>query len=163
MEIKFVAEHLKKEIGLYKEFIAVLQKETENIVGRDYKGLYETAGLKEGLIIRIERASRSRAVLMHEAAATLGIQGETKLSFIIEKLSGDLKEELLESQATILSLLESIKEINSLNSLVVKESLDNINKTLGFLGNFMPATVYNPTGAFEGSYSVKGARLSEGA
>lgn len=124
MEITFVAEHLRKEIGLYKEFIEVLQKETENLVGRDYKGLYETAGLKEGLIIRIERASRSRGVLMHEAAATLGIQGDAKLSSIIDKFSGDLKEELLESQATILSLLERIKEINSLNSVVVKGSLD---------------------------------------
>ncbi len=163
MDIMLVAEHLKKEIGLYKEFITVLQKETENIVGRDYKGLYETAGLKEGLIIRIERAGRSRASLMHEAASSLGIQGELKLSSVIEKVSGRIREDLMESRSTILSLLESIREINKLNSLVVKESLDNINKTLGFLGNFMPATVYNPTGAFEGTCSAKGSRLSEGA
>lgn len=131
MEITFVAEHLKKEIGLYKEFTEVLQKETENLVGRDYKGLYETACLKEGLIIRIKRASRSRGVLMHEAAATLGIQGDAKLSSIIEKLSGDFKEELLESRATILSLFERIKEINSLNSVVVKEFLSEAVSAVG--------------------------------
>lgn len=162
MEITFLAEHLKKEIGLYKEFITVLQKETEDIVGRDYKGLYETAGLKEGLIIRIERAGRSRGALMHEAAVSLGVGGELKMTSIIDKVSGSLRDDLAKSQSTILSLLESIKEINRLNSLVVKESLDNINKTLGFLGNFMPAAVYNPTGALEGTYSVKGSRLSEG-
>lgn len=158
-----VAEHLKKEIALYKEFISVLQKETENIIGRDYKGLYETVGLKEHLIIRIESAGRSRLQLMSEAASSLGIQGEPNLSSIIERTVGRVKEDLRECQSTVLSLLDSIREINKLNSMVVRESLDNINKTLGFLGNFMPATVYNPAGAFEGSYSVKGSRLSEGA
>jgi len=163
MEITLLAEHLKKEINLYKEFIAVLQKETENIVERDYKGLYETAGLKEGLIIRIERAAGARGVLMHEAAQTLGVEGELKLSSMVERLSGGIQEDIIKSQSTILSLIESIKEINKLNSLVIRESLDNINKTLGFLGNFMPATVYNPTGAFDGSYPSKGARVNEGA
>ncbi|MBI5587080.1 MAG: flagellar protein FlgN [Deltaproteobacteria bacterium] len=158
-----IAQHLKKEISLYKEFITVLQTETEKIIGRDYKGLYETVGLKEHLIIRIESAGRSRLQLMCEAASSLGVQGEPTLSSIIERAAGKVKEELRECQSTILSLLESIREINKLNSMVVRESLDNINKTLGFLGNFMPSTVYNPAGAFEGNCSFKGSRLSEGA
>lgn len=163
MEINLVIEHLKKEIDLFKEFISVLQKETENIVGRDYRGLYDTVGLKENLISRIETAGGLRAKLIGEAADALGVNGEPSLTALIEKTSGVIEDTLRESQSTLLTLLESVIEISRLNTAVVRESLDNINKTLGFLGNFMPATVYNPAGSFAGSYSLKGSRLSEGA
>lgn len=163
MEINLVIEHLKKEIDLFKEFISVLQKETENIVGRDYRGLYDTVGLKENLISRIETAGGLRAKLIGEAAEALGVNGEPSLTALIEKTSGVIEDTLRESQSTLLTLLESVIEISRLNTAVVRESLDNINKTLGFLGNFMPATVYNPAGSFAGSYSLKGSRLSEGA
>jgi flagellar biosynthesis/type III secretory pathway chaperone len=163
MEMNPVIEHLKKEIDLFKEFISVLQKETENIVGRDYKGLYDTVGLKEHLITRIETAGGLRAKLIGEAAEALGVKNDPSLTALIEKTSGVVKDSLKECQSTLLTLLDSVMEISRLNAVVVRESLDNINKTLGFLGNFMPATVYNPAGSFAGSYSLKGSRLSEGA
>lgn len=156
--------HLKNEITLYKELISILHKETENLVNRDYKGLYDTVAQKEHILTSLEALGRVRVRLMHDAAVFLGIEGpgEANLSAIIE-CAGEEKEELSDCQSTILSLIEGIKEINKVNSLVVKGSLENINKTLGFLGNFMPASTYKPSGAFDGGLTVKGSRFSEGA
>jgi hypothetical protein len=40
--------------------------------------------------------------------------------------------------------------------------MENVSKTLGFLGNFMQPSTYKATGSFDG-FAVKGSRLSEGA
>ncbi len=162
MELKLLIGHLSKETELFKEFVSVLQKETENLVGRDYKGLYETISRKEHLLVRFEVLSAARLELMQAVAKTLGISGDANLSRIIERSEGNDRAEIKRFQTAILALLESIREINKLNSLVVKESIDNINKTLGMLANFMPAGTYSQSGSYKG-ITIKGSRLSEGA
>jgi flagellar biosynthesis/type III secretory pathway chaperone len=155
--------HLEKELELFKEFVAVLQKETENLISRDYKGLYETVSRKEHLLVRFEVLGSGRQSLMQATADSIGVSGkDLNLTRIIEGLAGNEKAEVKRLQAGILALLDSIREINKLNSLVVKESIENINKTLGMLTNFMPAGTYSHKGSFKG-VAVKGTRLSEGA
>ena len=162
MEIQLLIEHLKKEISVYKEFIAVLQNETENVVARDYKGLYETIGGKELLLARIESLGKKRRELMDAAARAHGLEGEATLTSLIARAQDPLRRELRECQSTVFSLLESIKDINKVNSIAVKGSLDNIRKTLGFLSNFLPNVNYKPTGTFDG-IAVKGGRFNKGA
>lgn len=159
---ELLKDHLNKEASLYKELIAALQKETENLVARDYKALYETVASKEHVTSRIEMIGRARAHIFSKAASALGLKGDINLTAIIENFSSPAKDELKELQATLLSLIESVKEINQVNSLAVRGSLENITKTLGFLGNFLPGSTYKRGGTLE-AMSVKGARLNEGA
>ncbi|MEK7773972.1 MAG: flagellar protein FlgN [Deltaproteobacteria bacterium] len=162
MEIQLIIEHLKKEISVFKEFIAALQNETENVVVRDYRGLYDTICRKELLLARIESLGRNRRELLTAAARAYGLEGEATLASLIDRAQDPLKRELRECQAAIFPLLESIKDINKVNGIAVKGSLDNIKKTLGFLGNFLPNVNYKPTGTFDG-IAVKGGRLNKGA
>lgn len=166
MDLSAIEAHLTKEESLYKELVSVLQAETENLVSRDFRALYETVGRKEHVLKRIELASVERGRLVTEAARTLalkpGPENESALSAVIER-SGPSKAALESKRNIIISLIESIKELNHLNGLVVKGSLDNINKTLGFLGNFLQSGVYRQSGAFDGFGAVKGSHLSEGA
>lgn len=161
MKIKDLTGHLKKEIAVYEELVGILQEETENLVSRDYKGLYDTSSRKEHIVLRIDCLGEVRLKLMNDAARSLGIDGFVNLSVIIELVAAEEKEELRMCQSAILSLIEGIKELNKVNALVVKGSLENINKTLGLLGNFLPKSVYRPTGAFE-PIIPKGFRLNKG-
>ncbi|MBI5344097.1 MAG: flagellar protein FlgN [Deltaproteobacteria bacterium] len=161
MVIRQLIEHLEREIALYKELITALQKETENLVNRDYKGLYDTVNHKEHILVRIDSIGPSRIYLIQEAAKAIGIKDRPSLSLIVERIESGASVELERCRRTAISLIESIQEINSLNSIVVKGSLDNINKTLGLLGNFLPSGVYTSNGAF-GSINLKGYQLSEG-
>ena len=161
MKVKALTEHLNIEITVYKELVGVLQKETENLVARDYKGLYETSSRKGHIVLRINHLSEVRQGLMNEAARSFGAESAGNLSEIIELASFMDAEALRTAQSAILSIVEGVKEINKLNALVVEGSLDNINKTLGLLSNFIPRNIYKPTGAFE-SIAEKGARLNEG-
>ncbi|MBI5454900.1 MAG: flagellar protein FlgN [Deltaproteobacteria bacterium] len=166
MESNAIELHLTKEESLYKELISVLQAETENLVSRDFRALYETVGRKEHILKRIELSGVERLKLVRDASEKLGLKpgpkGEFPLSDVIER-SGASRAALESKRNIIISLVESIKELNHLNGLVVKGSLDNINKTLGFLGNFLQTGVYRQSGAFDGFATVKGAHLSEGA
>ncbi len=162
--IILLTDHLNIEAALYRELIEVLQKETSDLIERDYKGLYDTVGRKEQTLARISKAAPLRIKLIKDAASRLGISGsgEVVLGAIIERAKGEEAEGLRRQRDIITALIESAKEINKVNSLAIKDSLDNIKKTLGFLGNFLPGGVYKQSGAFE-TLKVKGSRLSKGA
>ena len=160
--MKQLIDQLKKEIALYNDFIAILHRETENLVGRDYKGLYDTVSIKERLLARIDGCSAEREKLLKDAATALGITGAVNLSAIIERTVPGHKNGLRDCQRTILALIDSIKEINTVNSQVVSVSIENVNKALALIGSFQPKNVYQSNGAFAG-LSVKGHRLCEGA
>ena len=162
MAIKALIEHLDLERAVYMDLIAVLQAETDHLVNRDYKGLYDTVGRKEHLLLKIDSMGEVRAALLSRSAAAFGVDGFINLSAVIELLKAEEKEELKARQASILSLIDAIKEINKVNAVVVKGSLENINKTLGLLGNFLPRRNYRATGGLVPE-AVKGSRLSEGA
>lgn len=159
---ELLIDHLKKEASLYKDLVGILQKETEGLVARDYKGLYETVVLKDQTLKRLDMMGVSRSELLAKAGERLGLHGDINLTAILENSSSPRVDQLKAAQDTILTLIESAREINRVNSLVVKGSLENITKTLGFLGNFMTGSVYKKGGTFE-ALSVKGTRLSEGA
>ncbi|MBI5491365.1 MAG: flagellar protein FlgN [Deltaproteobacteria bacterium] len=160
--MRTLTDHLNKEASLYRELIEILQKETEDLIVRDYKGLYDTVGRKEQVLNRIAKAAPQRLRLIKEAALRLGVTGAPGLSAVIERAHGAEKEALKSARDIIVSLIESAKEINTVNSLAMKDSLENIKKTLGFLGNFLPGGTYKQSGAFD-TASIKGSRLSEGA
>jgi flagellar biosynthesis/type III secretory pathway chaperone len=155
--------HLKIEIALCKDLIAVLQRETESIVARDYKALYEAACEKEGLVRKVNASAGARTRHVEEACAFLGIQadGGQHLDRIIER-GGALASEIDGCLKTLASLAASIRELNELNSLAISSSLENVKKTLGFLGNFLQPSAYKPGGGAEG-LAFKGSRLSKGA
>jgi len=163
MDMTNIIEHLGRESAAYKEFILLLQRETECLISRDYKGLYEAAGSKEALMARIQRLVSARAGLISSFAASLGMAGQTDgvVSSLLASVPESQKEAFIKAQSEATNLIDTIKEVSRVNSLVIKDSLEHINKTLGFFGNFMPGSVYSPSGAF-GKVPIKGSRLSEG-
>lgn len=162
MKTRDLIAHLKGEAETYREFIGVLQAETENLVSRNYRGLYETTSRKEALMARIEGSARVRSELMEGAAREFGVEADGKLSTLAGAAPAPFASELSSLRDTLSTLIESIREISRVNASVVSDSLENVNKALGFLSSFRPSTVYKPTGAFD-TVELKGSQLSEGA
>lgn len=162
METDRLIEHLNSEISCYKDYISVLQRETENLVARNYQGLFETTGEKEKLLAKLDELGRARKVLMDGLFAALGVENDGRLSTLVNNSRGEDREGLGSCRETIVSLAESIKEITQVNTHAVRDSLDNVNKALGLLRQFSTGSVYRPTGSFD-SPAMKGSRISEGA
>lgn len=164
MEIERLIGQLNAEIRLCKELVSLLQRETEAIVSRDYRALYEIVGQKEHLVMRVNSQSDARADFIRAALSFLGApEGqETSLAAVIERADGRLKHEIEDCRSTLQTLASSIKELNGLNARVIENSLDNVKKTLGFLGNFLQPSVYRPGGKMD-ELALKGSRLNKGA
>jgi len=164
VDTKILAQNLRREISLYKELVAVLQGETRAVVERDYRGLYDVVVHKESILGSLEQAGRARNELTDRLCKELGLsRGETPLASIIEEIpcSVDQRDELRGLCDTLKALRDSAFEINKVNCQAVRTSLENINKTLGLLGNLLIKDTYEPTGRV-GSLELKGSRLSEG-
>src|SRR3989337_2615754 len=114
MNMTNIIEHLGKEACAYKEFISVLQQETECLVSRDYKGLYEAAGAKEALLSRIQRLVDARAGLLKAFANSLSIDGpaEKAISAMLGSVPPGQKEEFIKNQSIVSNLIDTIKEVN---------------------------------------------------
>jgi hypothetical protein len=134
-------EHLKAEASLYKDLIEILRTETDNLVNGDYKGLYDTVGRKEHILVKIDSMGDVRNTLLIDVSASLGIEGFVNLSALIELLNGRERDELKGSQGTVLSLIDSILEIKKVNAILSKGSLDNLNKALVLHGGLMPGQI----------------------
>lgn len=144
MAIQSFIKHLKTEASVYEDLIALLRVETENLVNRDYRGLYETVTRKEHLLMKIDSLGDLRATHLNNAAASLGVYGFVNLSAIIEFMNGDEREELNRCRSSILALIHTIKEINKVNETAVKGSLHNMKKTLKLLGTLGTEPVKMP-------------------
>ena len=166
MRLDRLIERLRDEVALYEEFIATLQAETECLVSRDYRKLYDTVCRKEGVLARMCAGGQARLREMEAVAADMDLSGPVTLTSILrsaEFLNWAEIRELKRLRDAASSLLDSIKEINKLNSLVAEGSLENINKALGLLRGFMPGSTYSSHGDYHGVLSRKGQTLIKGA
>jgi len=161
-----VNELIKKleiEIRLYKELIALLHEETESVIQRDYKRLYTVLGHKEHVLVTLDKEVRERLALVSDMLGGETLEAEqSAISALILRLQGSPERARLSAaRIKLQSLMDSAREVNRVNSHIVQKSLDNINKTLGFLGNLFVKDTYGANGAIAGM-EVKGSRLSEG-
>ncbi len=166
MRLDRLIERLRDEVALYEEFISTLQSETECLVSRDYRKLYDTVCRKEGVLARMCASGQARLKEMEAAAADLNLSGPVTLTSILrsaEFLNLAEIRELKRLRDAASSLIESIKELNKLNSLVAEGSLENINKALSLLRGFMPNFTYSSHGDYHGVVCCKGQTLIKGA
>jgi len=163
MDVRGLINKMEIETRLYKELIALLHEEAEAVIQRDYKGLYKVIGHKGHVLIALERAVRERISSLDEMLADESLTGEqaTLSAFILTLPGSSEREELSRARIKLQSLMDSAREVNRVNTHIVQKSLDNVNKTLGFLGNLFVKDTYGPNGAVSGM-EVKGSRLSEG-
>ena len=161
--VKELIKKLEIEIRLYKELIALLHEETESVIARDYKRIYAVLGHKEHVLTALDKEVRQRLVLVEELLGGEQLEAEqSAISALILRLPGSPeRDELSSARIKLQSLMDSAREVNRVNSHVVQKSLDNINKTLGFLGNLFVKDTYGSNGAVA-NMELKGSRLSEG-
>jgi flagellar biosynthesis/type III secretory pathway chaperone len=161
--IRELIKKLDIEMRLYRELIALLHEETDAVIKRDYKDLYKVLGRKEYVLSALERAVRERIALVGETLGDEPLKDDksTISALILSLHSSPERDELVEAREKLQSLMDSAREVNRVNTHIVQTSLDNVNKTLGFLGNLFVKDTYGPSGA-AASMEVKGSRLSEG-
>ena len=142
---------LKGEIGLYASMLMALQKEKKAIVDSNHKELIETSRKKENLFLKIRILEEQRLSVLEKLAQGLG---QPSQDLTLSKLSQLVQEpqttQLVDCHSTLLSLAQSIQEINLSNKELLTHSLDLVKGSLSLLSDLLSSNpVYYRTGKIE--------------
>jgi len=139
---------LDDETGFYRSLLLIVQKENRAVVDLKLKELNEAIKEKENLLLKIQILEEQRQRMLERVADSIEcpFQGLTlsKLSQLIEEPYSTL---LNTCHSNLLSITQSIQEVNNSNKSLVMHSLKLVGSSLSLLDNLIsPIPVYCRTG-----------------
>lgn len=133
-------EVLNKEASLYEEILALSKNKKDIIVNGNVSELESITKLEQSMILRLGKLENEREDLASRLADELGF-GTTEIT--LKALSSRLpKEQAIEMDSCckkLSAVLNELKETNSLNSKLIKNSLDYINFSINILSSVGPS------------------------
>ncbi len=146
----FVELHhlMERQTELYGSLKTALSDEKNRIVNADLKGLAETGQRKETLLLRIQGLEKDRIELMKELSGILKISfQDLTVGKLMAYSRGYYTNRIKRSRDTLLKLAGQIKQMNRLNKLLVRHTLELITGSYAFLSQLAaPQPVYQSTG-----------------
>lgn len=130
--MKGLKEVLKSQIKIHDELVTLLQKEREALILFEPDEIERLAREKDMLLMKIRLFEEERMKLMEELSKTNNLTENITLSKLVE-LTGDL--EYRELGLKLLSLIQSVIELNEFNKILVERSSRHVNNFLVFLEN----------------------------
>jgi len=139
---------LEEETDFYQLLLLVVQKENMAVVDLKLKELNKATKEKENLLLKIQILEEQRQRMLERVADFIGcpLHGLTlsKLSQLIEE---PYSTRLKECHSNLLSLIQSIQEVNNSNKSLIVHSLKLVRGSLSLLDNLIaPIPVYCRTG-----------------
>lgn len=130
--MKELKEVLKSQIKIHDELVTLLQKEREALILFEPDEIERLAREKDMLLMKIRLFEEERMKLMEELSKKNNLTENITLSKLVE-LTGDL--EYRELGLKLLSLIQSVIELNEFNKILVERSSRHVNNFLVFLEN----------------------------
>ncbi len=125
-------EILEKEVDLYGEFLNLLRMERQYMVDLSSDKLHECSNHRETIILNLQILEESRKDLI--ALMLNGHQfGTPTLAIIIEGAPTRYKKGLEMCRSNLLSLVNSIREINQVNGILAERVINYTRNSLSFL------------------------------
>ncbi len=130
---------LKEQINTYKMLNDLLKKERDCLINIDAEKVEEISKEKDTVIMRLRLLEEERQRLIRQFAEENGVDAEINLEKLGRMTGNRLFHDL---RSRMLSLLQSIEEMNKVNSILIDRSLNYIRTTTGFFNLFK--TEYAP-------------------
>ena len=135
---------LGSEESLYRELLALLQRERELMIDLDADGLAEVTWQKEAIASEGRLIEQGRAKIAERLAGELGITSTpATLSEICERL-GDRAGELRQAHRRLMAVLAAVRELVEANRVIGGERLSFVQSTLGLHGRMLPGVSPEP-------------------
>jgi len=142
---------LEGETDLYRSLLSVLQGEKKAVVDSDVKKLNETSKEKENLLLKIRILEEQRLRTLDSLSDPMGYPPQDLTLGRLSELAGDpFSSRLKECHSNLLSLTQSIQELNHSNRELLTHSVELIKGSLSLLNNLQGSNaVYQRTGEIE--------------
>ncbi len=130
--MKELKEALQSLIKLHDELVTLLQQEREALILFYPSEIERLAREKDMLLMKIRLFEEERIKLMDKITRINNYPENMTLSKLVE-ITGD--EEYRELGLKLLSLVQSVIELNEFNKILVERSSRHVNSFLNFLEN----------------------------
>ena len=140
---KAILNILEEQLRSYKIFHDLLIKERECLVKINPEMVEEISKEKDTVIMRLRLLEEERQRLVRKFADEHTIDGEVNLKEV-GRITGNDRFNTVRSQ--LLSLLQSIAEINKFNSILIDRSIHYLKMTSNFIGSFTNQDITKTSG-----------------
>ncbi|MBU0519140.1 flagellar protein FlgN [bacterium] len=139
---------IRDEEKVLNSFLNHLNHQKKYLLADDIEAFQGTVERQEDLIDEIKRLEQMRIAKVNEFALSQGMSGdEITLTHLIEMTLGDVSEELKALKEDLSGLVEKIRRSNRVNQMLVKRSLDFIQKNIGWMIDASDISqMYDPSG-----------------
>lgn len=124
---------LKEQINTYRMLRDILKKERTCLVNIDAEEIEEISKEKDTTVMRLRLLEEERQRLTTKFVIENGLDNNISLNDL-GKLTGN--NMLLELRSQMISLLQSIEEMNQFNSSLIDRSINYIKNTTNFISTF---------------------------
>lgn len=138
---------LEREAGIYDELLKISQNKTDLIVKNKVSDLDNITKLEQTLVLNMSKLEELRENIINDLTAELGVnQSEMTISELLKYIDKSQVQKLEAYKTNLLSKINEIKEINDLNSKLIKNSIDYINFSINVLSSAPADNNYDNTG-----------------
>lgn len=135
-----IIEVINKEAALYEEMLELSKNKKDIIVNGKVAELESITKLEQSMVFKLSKLEDEREELASKLAAELGISNnKITVKVLLSKLPKTQANEMENCCKNLSSILSDLKEINSLNSKLIKNSLDYIDFSINILGSLGPS------------------------
>ncbi len=131
--ISSIRNILHEQINGYRDLLDVLQKERNCLIEFNASGVETLSKEKDTVILRLNLLEEERIRLMNKFKNENSINGDLNLQKLSELTHDDTFQKL---RSQLMSLLQSIAELNEFNRILIERSLYFIKNTAQFLDSF---------------------------
>jgi len=124
---------LSEQVCGYRLLLDVLQRERASLLRFDPQGVESLSKEKDTIVLKLKLLEEERIRLVSAFAVEHAVENGDLLGKLSE-LSGNDSFQRLRSQ--LISLLQSITELNSFNRVLIERSSSVVKNALNFLGSF---------------------------
>lgn len=142
-------EILKKELDIYKKILDVSKNKTDLLKGNKVKELEATTKEEEELVSNVVAEEKVRIQIIKELCRNHGVPEKTLKIEEICEFEEAPKEELMELKKEIVEILDELKEVNKINTVLIKSSLEYVNFAVNMLTESNKNTLYQAGGIQE--------------
>lgn len=141
---------LGEEADIYCGVLKISKDKTTVIIEGRVNDLEKLVKLEQSCIMQLSKLESDREGLISKVSALAGTKPEDiTISGLMENVKDEQKEALKELQDRIVNVIGELKNMNDLNSRLIKNSLDYINFSLG---------LFTDMGSEGNNYDTKAAR-----
>jgi flagellar biosynthesis/type III secretory pathway chaperone len=148
-------EILEKESALYRDILDLSRHKTNTIVEGKVSQLEQLTGVEQKLLLNVGGLEQQREEVVGQLARLLDIPAdELNISVAVEQAEDGFKEKLTALKDEIENTLKDLKEVNDLNSELIKKSLEYIDFSINLIAGGPEDVTYD---AKKGRDKGKGA------